>query len=271
VAFKPNTLAAAWVAPEHMRLLEEARQTYQEARRSHDLSFIAFRQVPWHHQARYAVERSQLTVRSPFLDPELVGLMYQAPLTARTGYRSALRLVHDGDPSLARIPTDRGLLHAATDRSNAWQQSLKNFSAKVEYAFDYGMPPWLAKTNRALGPLGLERHFLGHHKFYHFRHWYRDALAQDVQGLLLNNTALGRAYYRRDALQTMVREHVSGRANHTLALHRALSHELVHQQLLNGWGSAHQHTHPVVSHVSSHSPSVTTAFIPATSVQPSAG
>jgi asparagine synthase (glutamine-hydrolysing) len=271
VAFKPNALATAWVAPEQRLLLEEARQTYLDARRCHDLSFIAFRQVPWHHQARYAVERSQLTVRSPFLDPSLVGLMYQAPLTARTGYRNALQLVHDGDASLSSIPTDRGLLHAASDRRNAWQQGVKNFSAKVEYAFDYGMPPWLVKTTRALAPLGLERHFLGHHKFYHFRRWYRDALAQDVQALLLNNTALGRTYYRRDAVQTMVREHVDGRANHTLALHRALSHELVHQQLLNGWGNTQQHTSPIVGLVSSHVASPAAAYIAPTRVQPSVG
>jgi asparagine synthase (glutamine-hydrolysing) len=271
VAFKPNALASAWVAPEQRLLLEEARQTYLDARRCHDLSFIAFRQVPWHHQARYAVERSQLTVRSPFLDPSLVGLMYQAPLTARTGYRNALQLVHDGDASLASIPTDRGLLHAASDRRNAWQQGVKNFSAKVEYAFDYGMPTWLAKATRSLGPLGLERQFLGHHKFYHFRRWYRDALAQDVQRLLLNNTALGRSYYRRDAVQTMVREHVDGRANHTLALHRALSHELVHQELLNGWGHTQQHTSPIVGLISSHAASPAPSYIAPTRAQPSVG
>ncbi len=242
VAFKPNTLALPRVGTERARLLDEARQTYLDARRCHDLSFIAFRQVPWHHQARYAVERSQLTIRSPFLDPELVGLMYQAPLTARTGYRNALRLVHDGDPRLATIPTDRGLLHAASDRRNAWRQGQQNFSAKVEYAFDYGMPSWLVKTTRLLGPLGMDRHVLGHHKFYHFRSWYRDALAQDVQGLLLNTKAMQRAYVRPEVLQTMVRDHLSGRANHTLSLHRALSHELVHQQLLDGWGSTHPHT-----------------------------
>lgn len=284
VAFKPGMQAMAWVGPEQQRLMAQARQTYLDARRCHDLSFIAFRQVPWHHQARYAVERSQLTIRSPFLDPELVGLMYQAPLTSRTGHRSALKLVHDGDASLARIPTDRGLLHAASDRRNAWQQRTQNFGAKVEYAFDYGMPSWLAKTTRWLGPLGVERHFLGHHKFYHFRSWYRDALAQDVQGLLLNPTALQRAYYRPDALQTMVREHVSGRANHTLALHRALSHELVHQQLLEGWDNKHHPTGTFASgqasraNAAASSPMQPTmpmpepaASIAAARIQPSAG
>ncbi len=53
-------------------LLPDARQTVLQ-------SFIAFKQVPWLHFGMLAVEQSQMTVRTPYLDNELVALSYQAP------------------------------------------------------------------------------------------------------------------------------------------------------------------------------------------------
>src|SRR5206468_5989917 len=48
------------------------------------------------------------------------------------------------------------------------------FLRKAEYAYDYGMPQWMARIDHLLLPLRLERLFLGRHKFSHFRVWYRD-------------------------------------------------------------------------------------------------
>ena len=52
---------------------------YSNERQINPVSFIAFKQVPWFHYCRFSVENSQLTVRSPYLDNELVKLAYQAP------------------------------------------------------------------------------------------------------------------------------------------------------------------------------------------------
>src|SRR5439155_16351081 len=128
-----------------------------------------FKQVPWHHHSRPSIEQSQLTVRSPYLDNELVGLAYRAPADQRTSAQPALRLVSEGNTALARIPTDRGLLfnrRPVTSRLlHAWQEG----SVRAEYVYDYGMPQWLAQIDHALTSMHLERLFLGRHKFYHFR------------------------------------------------------------------------------------------------------
>ena len=72
-------LNRALFTPEFCQLLDEAEETYRTESAGHRLPFIAFKQVPWHHYSRLAVEQSQLVPRSPFLDNELVALAYRAP------------------------------------------------------------------------------------------------------------------------------------------------------------------------------------------------
>jgi asparagine synthase (glutamine-hydrolysing) len=81
-------------------------------------------------------------------------------------------------------------------------------------------------------PLHFERLFLGRHKFYHFRIWYRDKLSGYLKDVLLDGRSLARSHVRGKALEGLVNRHVTGRANHTLELHQLLSLELIHRQLL---------------------------------------
>ena len=64
--------------------------------------------------------------------------------------------------------------------AKAWQE----LTAKAEYAYDYGMPQWLAKIDHLFARLHLEKLFLGRHKFYHFRIWYRDQFRSYLQNSL---------------------------------------------------------------------------------------
>lgn len=232
VAFRPRRWSHDLFEPEFKRKLEQAEHVYREERRGDDLSFIAFKQVPWHHYARFSVERSQVVVRSPFLDNEIVALMYRAPRPLHSLSDVILRLIHDGNAEVARIPTDRGLVYGRSTVAGRVQSAVRTFSAKAEYAYDYGMPKWLARVNGWFEPLRLERLFLGRHKFYHFRTWYRHALAGYVKDMLLNPRALERSYFRAGVLKKLVEAHTSGRGNHTLEIHLALTFELIHQELL---------------------------------------
>jgi len=80
-----------------------------------------------------------------------------------------VRLIGDGSPALQRIPTDRGFA-GNSGWVRAW--TLRNyleFTFKAEYAYDYGMPQWLAGLDHVFSPLRMERLFLGRHKLYHYR------------------------------------------------------------------------------------------------------
>jgi asparagine synthase (glutamine-hydrolysing) len=109
---------------------------------------------------------------------------------------------------------------------------VQEFTFKAEYAYDMGMPQWLARADHTLALLRLENLFLGRHKFYHFRVYYRDELAHYLQELLLDPRTLGRPYLHGPAVEEMVRGHIGGYRNYTLEIHRLLGIELMQRQLL---------------------------------------
>ena len=95
------------------------------------------------------------------------------------------------------------------------------------------MPQWLARLDHALAPLRLECLYLGRHKPFHFRVWYRDALAGYVQEMLLDPRTLSRPYIEPKGLEIVVRGHLKGVRNYTVELHRLLTLELVHRLFLD--------------------------------------
>jgi len=95
------------------------------------------------------------------------------------------------------------------------------------------MPNSIAPLDHALKSLHLERMFLGRHKFTHFRVWYRDALSNYVREMLLDTRSLARPYLERNAVERIVREHCAGRRNHTTAIHKLLSLELIHRLFID--------------------------------------
>ena len=103
---------------------------------------------------------------------------------------------------------------------------------RVEYLFDYGMPQWLSRVDQLVAPLRLERLFLGRQKFYHFRVWYRDELSSHVKEVLLDPNTLARPYLNRSRVKEIVKDHVSGRGNYTLEIHKLLSSEIILRRLI---------------------------------------
>lgn len=227
IALRPAHIDGDCYTPAFQQRLDEARATYASELAGHPMSFIVRKQLPWYHHGRFTLERAALTPRSPFLDPEVVALSYRVPAAMRGAAGPLLALIAAGNRTLAEVETDRAVRPRAVPLAAAWRE----LTVKAEYAYDYGMPGWLTRTDRALIPLHLERLFLGRHKFYHFRVWYRDRL-----GPFLRERLAGfdeeRFGYRPGAVRALVDAHVAGRANHTLALHHALTAQLVDDLLL---------------------------------------
>jgi asparagine synthase (glutamine-hydrolysing) len=211
---------------------EEARRTYASLFDGHPLSFAVFRQAPWHHYNTLCMEQTQFGMRSPFLDNEFVKTLFRAPESSCRSNDVSMRLIAEGDRALTRIPTDRGLgwNNTSWDKlSNQYQE----FTFKAEYAYDYGMPQWLARLDHSLQPLHVERLFLGRHKGQHFRIWYRDPLSEYVRATLLDSRSLSRAYLDRRTLEDVVMSHTRGVRNYTMEIHRLLKMELVHRQFVD--------------------------------------
>ena len=228
-AFKPVQPATELFHPDLMKYFHQASQTYAEIANCHPLSFSAFRQAPWHHYGLLALEETKLSLRTPYLDNDIVRTVFRAPESVCTE-DVCLRLIEDGNPRLRKIPTDRGL---ADDRlGGAVRRMFLEFTFKAEYAYDYGMPQWLARLDFLLMPLRLERLFLGRHKFKHYRIWYRKALSTYVKDMLLDHQTLSRPYLQRKSVEAMVEGHLRGDRNYTSQIHQLLTLELLSRLVL---------------------------------------
>jgi asparagine synthase (glutamine-hydrolysing) len=232
-AFKPEEPPPGLFSPGSLRYIRQAKGTYRDAVQGHPVSFAAFRQAPWYHNGILALEETQLSVRTPFLDNELVRTVLRAPQSALGSNAVSLRLIADGNLAHARIPTDRGVGGNRGRFSEAVSHTLPEFLFRAEYAYDMGMPQWLARFDHAFPRLRLERIFLGRHKIFHFRTWYRDALAGYVMEMLLDPRSLYRPYIDRKGLETVVRGHTGGSRNYTTELHKLLTLEIVHRLFLD--------------------------------------
>jgi asparagine synthase (glutamine-hydrolysing) len=232
-AFKPEQPTPGLFSPEFLSHIHAASETYAALIRGHPLSFAVFRQAPWHHYGLLALEQTQLSLRSPYLDNDFVRTVFRAPESACLNNDVCLRLIADGDPALQRIRTDRGLAGNRGRLTAAVLREFLEFTFKAEYAYDYGMPQWVARIDHLFSPFRLERIFLGRHKFSHFRVWYRDALSEYVQEMLLDPRTLSRPYLQRNTLEAIVRSHLKGDRNYTTAIHQVLTLELIHRLFLD--------------------------------------
>ena len=232
VAFRSHSLNDGLFEPELRRHAQAGAAVYATEAKGNRVSFIAFKQVPWFHRARLTVEQSQLTVRSPYLDNDLVALAYRGIADPVGGTNVALRLVAEGNANVGRVPTDRGLEFRRVPILTAVRHNFMEFTFKAEYAYDYGMPQFVASIDHRLGFLHLERLFLGRHKFYHFRVWYRDELSKYVREVLLDQRTLSRPYYTKGSVENIVTQHLLGVRNYTTEIHQALTCELIQRQLI---------------------------------------
>jgi asparagine synthase (glutamine-hydrolysing) len=231
--FKPVAPMQGLFQPELLSSLREASKTFANIQRGNPVSFAVFKQSRWNHHGILALEQTQLSLRTPFLDNDLIRTIFRAPEAAFTSNEDSLRLIADGKRELLRIPTDRGLAGERGPLLGAAHRGWLEFLFKAEYAYDMGMPQGVARIDHALSALHLESLFLGRHKVFHFRVWYRDALAGYVQEMLLDPRSLSRSYIERKRLEEVVRGHLKGDRNYTNEIHKVLTLELIHRLFLD--------------------------------------
>jgi asparagine synthase (glutamine-hydrolysing) len=237
-AFKPSEPAQGLFHPDLLDHVDEAKRTFSQISQGHAVSFTAFRQAPWYQYGVLSLEQTQLSPRSPFLDNDLVAIAFRSPKSAIVNRDifedddDCARLIAAGSEELHSIPTDRGL-GGAQRWSSGISRAMLEFTFKAEYAYDYGMPQWLAEFDHTFSWLHLERLFLGRHKFCHFRTWYRDELASYVEGILLDPVSLSRPYINSRRVEAIVQGHLKGNRNYTTEIHKLLTLELLHRLFLD--------------------------------------
>lgn len=239
-AMKPTEPAPGLFTPEFLSMVRSARDAFPVLLQVHPARFAAFRQAPWYHYGLLALEQTQVSVRSPYLDNDVVRTAFRMPQAkvaknhASVDNSVCLRLIAEGNEGLRKIRTDRGIAGNDGSFTAPLVRNFLEFTFKAEYAYDYGMPQWLARIDSVLSPFRPERMFLGRHKFAHYRVWYRDSLAHYTREVLLDPKSLSRPYLAEsDHVENLVEAHLAGRRNYTTEIHKLLTLELLHRVFLD--------------------------------------
>lgn len=235
IAFRPSPPSENLFSQEFLQYVRNARHTYDESIRGHRLSFALFKQAPWYQYPRLSLEQSQLVQRSPYMDNDLVKLVYQAPEAALENSEMSLRMITEGNPRLAKIATDRGVMGKLPIPLSIMARAYYEFLFKMEYYYNHGMPQWAEKMDYSVRSIRLDRLFLGRHKYYHMRPWFRDEWSGYLRNVLLDPAALGRNFINGVCLRQMVERHIKGCHNYTDWIDYTLTLELMHRVLIEGW------------------------------------
>ena len=225
-AFKAKHTTPGLVSGDFEPVIDEAVRSFDEITRGNRLSFSVFKHAPWYYYNRLAIEQSQVVVRTPFLDNELVSLMYRVQHVDGDRRELTRRLIHHGNALLATMPTDTG--------NTSWlKYQLLQFLFQADYCYKSGMPQWLEQLHYTLRAVQPERWFIGLHRFQHFRVWFRQQLASYIREVLLDARTASRPYFNRPFVEHMVARHLKGDRNYTDDIERVLTVELACRTLID--------------------------------------
>lgn len=210
-------------------LLDYANQTH--------LSFILQREIPWFWATATVTEMSQVMVRSPFLDNELIELLYRAPSEGFDGAGFQMEMIQRYRPDLLWIRTNKGLggrpslfsgfirasykLRGLLDKGLCWD-SLPNQLHHLITRFD----------TVVLKPLHLDRSIVGFEHFRQYSRWFRDELADQIKAILLDPRTLQRSYWNQTQMIRIINAHLAGRGRFLVELRKLLTLELIHRTLI---------------------------------------
>lgn len=222
-AFKSVFPRGSFINPVLTTFLQEAQKTFKGFEKDDAVTFALFRQAPSQGYGTLSIERSQLLLRSPFFDNDLVKLVYQAPRRLLLNVKLSSKIIDKYKPSLMKIPTDRGILYCNKQFESSMRKFARKFFIKGEYWSSHGMPNWLSViSGRGVQGL-LEKTFLGRDKFQHYRLWSRKKLSDYIMGELLGGIQDVEDIFECNRTNEMVHEHMAGRKNCLIEIDKLLT------------------------------------------------
>jgi asparagine synthase (glutamine-hydrolysing) len=188
-----------------------------------NLTFVLSKEIPW-YWARYTIpEMSQLIVRTPFIDNDLISLLYRAPREGFDGSAFELDTINKKNRELLAVQTNR------------WLHKIIGFAEKV---FNWDVLPYSLHHTVAridcflLSPLNLDKLLLGTEYRRHYNKWFRCELSSYLKETLLDKRTLNRPYWNGKYLSQIVNDHVNGRGNYLSEIRKVLTIELIHRALV---------------------------------------
>jgi len=199
--------------------------------KEHQITFAAFREVPWNLFGNLQAGRSQIGFRTPYMDNEMVSLAYRAPESLRRSRATALRLVKENDPLLTAIPTDRAHLGHAHGPGAFLRRSHAEITFKLDYYISEGLPNWLSPLDPLFNGIASGLGLVGLHKHLHYRCWLKQRLAAYLSGAMDEACRLGSPFWNTAFLKQMAAGHLRGRQNYLVEINVVLTLEAIERQL----------------------------------------
>jgi asparagine synthase (glutamine-hydrolysing) len=216
-----------------LRTIVEELPTFADTNpQGHALTRVVTEEIPWHEHARVAVEQSQLVLRTPYMDNELVKLMYQSPGGSRAAGDLQERYVRERAPEFARDITNMGRFSSSNPLVTKFFYYLFRAYFKVEYVYLHVTPHWLTRFDRKLEHWHLERLLSGRQKWEAYRIWIKTAFAPFLRDTLCDPQAAYTQFFDYQTVRTMVERHIAGTHNYLEEINKALTVQLISSSLL---------------------------------------
>lgn len=238
--FKPRPPMRELFHPDFVQHLDRARDTANHLERNHPLSAMLSQEIPWWWNGFVASESSQVSVRSPFLDNDLIALLYQVQaLPADFGSNYQVEFIRKENPRLMEIPTNHGLggsKNPLISYPTRWVFEFLNIADKlhVREELPFSLTHLVGRLDSLLSPLRVDRLIMGFGDHRRYRVWFRDQLADFLKDTLLSTNAMNRPYWEGSELERIVVQHVQGRGTYLREIRKTLQIEMIHQVLLEG-------------------------------------
>jgi asparagine synthase (glutamine-hydrolysing) len=226
----PRHLVQPWVVP----FLEGATLSNRTRRKRHPISGAVAEEIPWYEFGRVSVEQSAVILRTPYMDNELVKLMYRALPSVRESRELQGRFVTANGGGLGDVATDMGRVWNE-GRGQVVRRLERNVAmalAKTEYIYLYSAPHWLTRLDRKLERWRPERMVIGRHKYEAYRIWLRSHFGDFVRETLLNSGSRCGAFFEKGWITKVVARHLAGTHNYLMEIDKMLTIELVCALLL---------------------------------------
>lgn len=235
-SFKSEVPRGRFVTPDFEPFLVEAQNTFQDLESTDALTLALFRQAPSQGYGRLAIERSQLNLRTPFMDNDLVRMVYGAPKKLLEGNALSAAIISRYNPFLLKIPTDRGLLGICNGLGivGIFRRAYREILFKAEYWSNNGIPVWLGTISHKGFEKRFQKYFLGRHKFQHFGIWTQENIANYVIETLLEGSREFQGIFSSRQVENMVHDHLARGQNFTNEIDKLLNVILTHRLLVEG-------------------------------------
>ena len=202
------------------------------------MAFLARREIPWYWSRFMSAHFSQYNLRLPFLDNDVIELLFRVPRDGCDGSDAEVAAIHRRKPELMRVRTNHGRGGSGPAPISCLVRRFVLWRAQVEKIFNWDTLPHSMQHLAAqfdahlLSPLRLDRFILGWEYYLHYSRWFRNELAATLEEILLDPRTLSRPYWNAPWVSQIVNDHVRGRKNNLAQIRKVLTIELIHRELL---------------------------------------